>query len=264
MIRRNIAAYSSGTAYPTVSGRLIVVAPARTARPTASQRKLISVRLASSAENSTSAQRSRAYFTLLEMASSASSRVKRSLLQVQIGVAKKRVQPGMIAAPERAVERRVQYRRAGRAPAPPPCSRESRGHTAARVPSRSPRGGDGEAALDDIHAERFKLPRQADFFRHRHGKAGRRSPSPGVRQKMRTVSMALSRSGYSTPERQADQIYNNCELYKAELYQQSVNAAVPRRIHRWTQINTDKSGGDQNRDPLGTAWESTCFASLLR
>src|ERR1700719_3327234 len=46
------------------------------------------------------------------------------------------------------------------------------------------------------------------------------SPSLSVVSKMRTMSMALSHSTHSTPERQADQIYNSCEFYKAQLYQQ--------------------------------------------
>jgi hypothetical protein len=33
------------------------------------------------------------------------------------------------------------------------------------------------------------------------------------------MSMALSHATNSTPERQADQIYNTCEFHKVELYQ---------------------------------------------
>ncbi len=50
------AAYCSGTAKPTVSVMLIVVAPASIAFSTTSERKSSSVRAASSGENSTSWQ----------------------------------------------------------------------------------------------------------------------------------------------------------------------------------------------------------------
>jgi hypothetical protein len=59
-------------------------------------------------------------------------------------------------------------------------------------------------------------------------KPGDCSPSLRVVSKMRTVSMALSHTSYSTSEQQTDQIYNNCDLYKMKLYQQLVNAAERR------------------------------------
>ena len=62
--RRTRSAISIGVAYPTVSGMLIVVAPAFTTASTVRQRYSKSVREASSVENSTSRQRERAYFTV--------------------------------------------------------------------------------------------------------------------------------------------------------------------------------------------------------
>ncbi|MNV89456.1 hypothetical protein D3C71_1837480 [compost metagenome] len=52
--RWNMPRISSGVVKPTVSGRLMVVAPAATATRATSIRKSSSVRVASSAENSTS------------------------------------------------------------------------------------------------------------------------------------------------------------------------------------------------------------------
>ncbi len=69
----NILRYSSGVAKPTVSGQLMVVAPASMAAWTTSARKSSSVREASSGENSTSLVYSRASFTfstLMRMISS--------------------------------------------------------------------------------------------------------------------------------------------------------------------------------------------------
>src|SRR6267142_2326766 len=71
----NIAPYSSGTAYPTVSGRFSTVAPASTAARQTWQRKSMSVRPASSAENSTSPTCWRPWRTIDVIASSACSRV---------------------------------------------------------------------------------------------------------------------------------------------------------------------------------------------
>ena len=59
----NKARYSSGTVYPTVSGRLMVVAPALMAASTQRHRKSISVRVPSSADHSTLATRLRARAT---------------------------------------------------------------------------------------------------------------------------------------------------------------------------------------------------------
>jgi hypothetical protein len=72
---------SSGTVYPTVSGRLMVVAPAAMAPSTTRQRKSRSLRVASSAENSTSSVNRRASFTALTAESRHSSRVMRSLAE---------------------------------------------------------------------------------------------------------------------------------------------------------------------------------------
>src|SRR5437867_9566983 len=51
-----MCSYSTGSAYPTVSGRLTVVAPSWIAASTTRQRNSRSLRLASSAENSTSSR----------------------------------------------------------------------------------------------------------------------------------------------------------------------------------------------------------------
>ena len=45
------------------------------------------------------------------------------------------------------------------------------------------RGGDREAALNDVHAKRFDLPGQADFLRHGHGKSRGLLPVPQRRIK---------------------------------------------------------------------------------
>ena len=60
MTAETIAPNSSGVEYPTVSGMFTTVAPAAIAVSSALQRKSISVREASSAENSTSPHRLRA------------------------------------------------------------------------------------------------------------------------------------------------------------------------------------------------------------
>src|SRR5256885_2146517 len=57
---RKICSYSPGSAKPTVSGRLMVVAPSTIAASTTRHRYSRSVRLASSAENSTSSGKRRA------------------------------------------------------------------------------------------------------------------------------------------------------------------------------------------------------------
>ena len=64
---------SSGKVYPTVSGIFMVVAPAESAARIASHRKLISVRVASSALNSTSSTSSLASPTALVIRSKHSS-----------------------------------------------------------------------------------------------------------------------------------------------------------------------------------------------
>src|SRR6202165_581171 len=72
---RNISPYSSGTAYPTVSGKFKMVAPASTATRQTWHKKSMSVRPASSAENSTSPTLLRPSLTIAPMASRAWSRV---------------------------------------------------------------------------------------------------------------------------------------------------------------------------------------------
>ena len=62
--RRMRSAISWGVAYPTVSGTLIVFAPAFTTASTVRHRKSKSVRAASSVENSTSGQSDEAYLTV--------------------------------------------------------------------------------------------------------------------------------------------------------------------------------------------------------
>src|SRR5579863_6640263 len=49
-------------------------------------------------------------------------------------------------------------------------------------------------------------------------KPGDCSPSLSVVSKMRTMSMALSRTTHFTQDRQADQIYNSCDFHKTKLY----------------------------------------------
>ena len=70
--------YSAGVLYPTVSGRLIVVAPACIAAVNTSIKNSVSERVASSAENSTSSVYVRARRTASAACSSASTRVIRS------------------------------------------------------------------------------------------------------------------------------------------------------------------------------------------
>jgi hypothetical protein len=69
---------SSGVEYPTVSGRLMVVAPASITDSTTRQRKSRSLRVASSAENSTSSVNERARATDSVAAVRHASRVIRS------------------------------------------------------------------------------------------------------------------------------------------------------------------------------------------
>ena len=73
------SAISSGVEYPTVSGRLIVVAPASMTASTTRHRKSRSLRVASSAENSTSSVNERARTTDSVAAARQASRVMRSL-----------------------------------------------------------------------------------------------------------------------------------------------------------------------------------------
>ncbi len=78
-IRAMSASYSHGIAYPTVSGMLMVVAPAAIAVVATSQRYPMSDLAASSAENSTSSHRVRACRTVASTRSRTSDRVRRSL-----------------------------------------------------------------------------------------------------------------------------------------------------------------------------------------
>src|SRR5580692_2134763 len=70
-----------------------------------------------------------------------------------------------------------------------PGARQRRHRTAANLAAHSAhafevsRRGDGKTALDDVHAERFKLARHADLFRHRHGKSRGLFPVPQRRIK---------------------------------------------------------------------------------
>ncbi|GBD28273.1 hypothetical protein HRbin31_00286 [bacterium HR31] len=78
-------AYSWGTAYPTVSGRLITAAPSRMAASTTRHRNSTSERVASSQLNSTSGHRERASRTACRAASSTSSGLIRSLRSMWMG-----------------------------------------------------------------------------------------------------------------------------------------------------------------------------------
>src|SRR5579863_10524090 len=96
-------------------------------------------------------------------------------MQVQVRGRKKRVQTGMRRSLE-SVERRVNV--------VAPRARQRRHRAAANFAANRAyafevsRRGDREAALDDVHAERFQLASHADFLRHRHGKSRGLLPVP--------------------------------------------------------------------------------------
>ena len=102
------------------------------------------------------------------------------VMQVQIRRREKRVQPGMRRSGE-SFERRVNV--------VAPRARQRRHRAAANFAANRAhafqvsRRSDGEAALDDVHAERFQLPSHADLLRHRHGKSRGLLPVPQRRVK---------------------------------------------------------------------------------
>src|ERR1700690_727607 len=81
------------------------------------------------------------------------------------------------------------------------------------------RGGDREAALNDIHSQRFELPRHADFLRHGHRESRRlfAVPQRGIEDAYVVHSLTLSYSHYFTLSAQARQIYNSYKGYKVLL-----------------------------------------------
>ena len=104
----NMAWYSCGVVYPTVSGRLIVVAPALIAASTIRHMKSISVRVASSADHSTSSVHLRARVTASMVACKTCSGVMPSLTdmcsgEVEMNVWMRPRLAGLIAAPQRSM-----------------------------------------------------------------------------------------------------------------------------------------------------------------
>src|ERR1700730_11357091 len=84
------------------------------------------------------------------------------------------------------------------------------------------------------------------------------SPSLSVVSEMRTICMVLSHSTHSTPERQADQIYNSCEFYKVKLYQQ-LPARMSVCAHPGSVALARRGGRASVRPPVpgGTACRAT-------
>ena len=149
------ASISLGTRNPTVSGRLIVVAPASIAVSTTWQRKSISLRVASSAENSMSS------VVVPRLGNARADRPQALLpahpqlaLQVQIRGGQKRVEAGPGGWPQGLAGAldvaRVAAREAGDHRAPDLLGDQLHG---ARVVI----GGDREARFDDIRAQRIDL-----------------------------------------------------------------------------------------------------------
>ena len=170
-----------------MSGRLIVVAPASITASTTRQRKSGSLRVASSAENSTSSvNAARARDGRDRGLEAGLARHPELDRQVQVRRGDERVDPAAACrwpATRRAVDVR---RRAAR----------ERGDDGtldgfADPPDRLGVGlrGDGEAGFDDVHAERLELPGQPDLLLDVASRSpGACSPSRRVVSKMTSRS----------------------------------------------------------------------------
>src|SRR5450759_3870108 len=173
---------SSGVAYPTVSGRFTVVAPASTTASTTATRKFRSLRVASSAENSTSFTWRRARRTAAAACSRHSAREIRSLCTRWRSDVAMNVWMRGRAAPSRAAAARSMSASTERASAAMTGRRTSRATARTEAKSSSEAIGKPASITSTPRASSFRARRT--FSASRIEKPGACSPSRSVVSKI--------------------------------------------------------------------------------
>src|SRR5829696_6304436 len=186
----------SGRAYPTVSGRLITRAPAAIAVRQTAARNSTSDRVASSAENSTSSARSRAYATAKATRSSTCSGVSRSFRSMWRALVAMKTWMRDRGAPRSAAAAVSMSSRAVRA-RPATVTDVAASDTAA-TPSKSPGEDAGNPASTTSTPRRSSITATSAFSSGRSAIPGDCSPSLSVVSKILILRTGSSFAGASS------------------------------------------------------------------
>src|ERR1035437_930145 len=232
---------SSGVAYPTVSGRFTVVAPASTTASTTATRKFRSLRVASSAENSTSFTWRRARRTAAAAWSRHSARDIRSLCSRWRSEVAMNVWMRGLSAPSRAAAARSMSASTERASAAMTGRRTSRATARTELKSSSEAIGKPASITSTPRASSFRARRT--FSASHIEKPGACSPSRSVVSKIvmragaaaRTWLSVLSMSGHLVHDDRVQERHLRAQL-GADLLDEKVLLPFAGRLERRTPV----------------------------